>query len=58
MIPVSPMVSSKPRKQKLLAELAELDGSFEGGTISEADYRRRRDDKKAQLVELMQKSRE
>ena len=52
------MVSSKPRKQKLLAELAELDGSFEGGTISEADYRRRRDDKKAQLVELMQKSRE
>lgn len=57
-IPVSPKVSSESRIQKLLIELAGLDDSFEAGTISEEDYHQRRDDKKAQLVELMQKSRE
>ncbi len=41
-------------QEGLLVELAHLDDDFEAGKIAEADYQRRRAEKKAQLVRLMQ----
>ena len=46
------------QQQRLLAELAELDDNFEEGGISEETYRRLRDEKKAELIELMHSSKE
>ncbi len=43
------------RKEKLLAELADLDEGFEKGIYSESDYRSLRREKKARLVRLMQR---
>ncbi len=43
------------RKEKLLAELADLDESFEKGIYSESDYRNLRMEKKARLTRLMQR---
>ena len=46
------------RKGKLLVELAQLDDDFENGKIHEEVYRRLRDEKKSQLISLMQRSKE
>ena len=43
------------RRQGLLIELAQLDDNFDGGKISEEDYRRLRTEMKAQLVKLIQR---
>jgi len=56
--PVSPEDSFDQRRLRLLAELAQLDDDFEAGKIPEEVYRRLRAARKAQLVELMQKSKE
>ena len=56
--PVSPEDSLDQRRQRLLVELAQLDDDFEAGKIPEEVYRRLRAVKKAELVELMQKSKE
>ncbi len=56
--PVSPEGSLEQRRQRLLSELAELDNDFEDGKIAEEIYRRLRTARKAQLVELMQRSKE
>ncbi len=56
--PVSPEDSLEPRRQRLLSELAQLDNDFEDGKIAEEVYRRLRTASKAQLVELMQRSKE
>ncbi len=57
-VPVSPEDSLDQTRQRLLVELAELDNDFEGGKIPEESYRRLRSVTKAQLVELMQISKE
>jgi len=41
------------RRQELLSELAALDDSFEEGQLDEAEYKRRRDARKAELMELL-----
>lgn len=41
------------KRQRLLVELARLDDDFEAGKITEDNYRRRRQDVKARLIELM-----
>lgn len=46
------------RRQRLLVELAQLDDNFESGKIPEDAYRRLRAEWKAQLVELMRRSKE
>ena len=46
------------REQKLLAELARLDDNFAAGSIQEEAYRAQRASKKAQLVKLLNTSRE
>lgn len=46
------------REQKLLAELARLDDDFAAGSIQEEAYRAQRAAKKAQLVKLLNTSRE
>jgi len=46
------------QQQRLLAELAELDDNFEEGGILEETYRRLRDEKKAELIEIMHSSKE
>ena len=51
-------VSPARQSEELLAELARLDDNFEGGKISEEAYRKARAQKKAQLVRLMQRSKE
>ena len=53
-----PEVRLDRRKQRLLVELTQLDDDFECGKIDEEDYRRLRAVRKAQLVELMQRSKE
>ena len=52
------VVESSPldRRQRLLAELAKLDDDLEDGKIPEEVYQRRRAERKAQLVELMSRS--
>ena len=46
------------QQQRLLAELAELDDNFEEGGILEETYRRLRDEKKADLIKIMQRQKE
>jgi len=46
------------RRQRLLTEIAQLDNDFEDNKIPEEHYSRLRTEKKAQLVALMQKSKE
>ncbi len=41
------------RREELLASIAELDDRFEGGELSEADYRRAREVAKRRLVSLL-----
>ncbi|MFQ6122004.1 MAG: carboxypeptidase-like regulatory domain-containing protein [Dehalococcoidales bacterium] len=53
---VIPDGSLEQRKQRLLIELARLDDDFEGGKITEDVYRKLRVTKKAQLLELIQRS--
>ncbi len=50
---VSHEYSPNQMKQELLIDIARLDGEFESGGISEADYRRLRTEKKLQLIELI-----
>ena len=45
-------------RKRLLIELAQLDDDFEAGRIAEEVYRRLRTARKAQLVELMSRSKE
>jgi len=45
-----------PDRQRLLAEIAQLDDDFEGGKINESVYRKLRAEKKSQLVVLMQRA--
>ena len=56
--PVVSEDSLSQQKQRLLVELAHLDDEFEAGKIPEKSYRQLRSAKKAQLVELTQKSKE
>lgn len=49
--PATPAVTAD-RRQRLIDELATLDDDFEAGRIPEADYRRLRQEKKAQLLAL------
>ena len=56
--PVSSEDSLDQKRQRLLIELAHLDDNFEAGKIPEKNYRRLRSVRKAQLVELMQRSKE
>jgi len=56
--PVSPEDSLDQRRQRLLIELAQLDDDFGGGKIPEEAYRKLRAVRKAQLIELMQRSKE
>ncbi|MFC1976983.1 carboxypeptidase-like regulatory domain-containing protein [Chloroflexota bacterium] len=53
--PVRAQVSLQESRQKLLVELAQLDDEFEAGKIPEEIYHRLRVEKKASLVELMQR---
>ena len=46
------------QQQRLLAELAQLDDNFEEGGILEDTYRRLRDEKKAELIEIMRRQKE
>jgi len=58
---LQPVVSEdglSQQRQRLLVELAHLDDEFEAGKIPEKSYRQLRPAKKAQLVELTQKSKE
>ncbi len=56
--PVSPEASLEQMRQGLLVKLAQLDDDFESGKIPEDVHRRLRAERKAQLVELMQRSKE
>ena len=56
--PVSPEDSLDQRRQRLLIELAQMDDDFGGGKIPEEAYRKLRAVRKAELVELMQRSKE
>ncbi len=56
--PVPVSSSLEQTSQKLLGELAQLDDDFENGKIQEEVYHRIRNDKKSQLVTLMQKPEE
>lgn len=56
--PVSPADGLDQRRQRLLVELAQLDDDFGDGKIPEEDYRKLRAVRKAQLIELMQRSKE
>lgn len=49
-----PISDTTDRQQQLIQEMAELDDSFEAGSITEDNYRKLRDAKKAELLELMQ----
>jgi len=51
-------VSPDQIRQRLLVEIAQLDDDFEAGKIPEAVYRRLRAETKAQLLKLMQRSKE
>ena len=44
------------RRKELLSQIADLDSRFEGGEISENDYRKTREKKKAKLIEIAHKS--
>ena len=55
---VTPEDSLLQGRHKLLVDLARLDDDFESGEITEEVYRRLRAERKAQLVELMQRSKE
>lgn len=55
-VPVVTKANLDRKKQELLVELAKLDDSFEGGELTEEVYRKQRALKKAQLIELMQRS--
>ena len=54
--PASTEDSLDQRRQKLLVELAQLDDNFGDGKIPETTYRNLRAARKAELVELMQRS--
>lgn len=54
--PVSRGDSLDQKRREMLVELARLDDDFEGGRIAEDVYRRLREEKKTQLVELMKGS--
>ena len=56
--PVSTQDSLDQKKQRLLVELAHMDDAFEEGKIPEDVYHRLRAEGKAQLVELMQRTKE
>lgn len=56
--PVSAEGSLDQGRKRLLIELAQLDDDFEAGRIAEEVYRRLRTARKAQLVELMSRSKE
>ncbi len=56
--PISSEDTLEQKKQSLLVKLAKLDDEFEGGQISDADYRRQRAATKAQLVKLLQRTKE
>lgn len=56
--PVSDEGGLSVTKQQLLAEIAKLDDDFEDGRISEETYRRLRAEKKAGLIELVQRQKE
>lgn len=56
--PAMPEGSLDQRRQRLLVDIAQLDDDFEGGKIAEEVYRRRRSESKAQLIELIQRSKE
>jgi len=51
--PVKVKDSHEQKKQRLLAEIAQLDDDFENGKISEEVYRKLRTEKKARLIALM-----
>ncbi len=53
---VSPAERLDQRRQSLLVELAQLDDEFGAGKVPLERYRRLRQDKKAQLVELVKRS--
>ena len=55
-VPVVTKANIDRKKQELLVELAKLDDSFEGGELTEEVYRKQRALRKAQLIELMQRS--
>lgn len=46
------------KREELLLALARLDDTFEAGEIAEEEYRRRRGEVKAQLIEVMRRQRE
>ncbi|MEE9583575.1 MAG: hypothetical protein V3W01_02810 [Dehalococcoidales bacterium] len=54
--PASPAERLDQRRQSLLVELAQLDDEFGAGKVPLERYRRLRQDKKAQLVELVKRS--
>ncbi len=56
--PVRPEDSLDQRRQRLLIELAQLDDDFDEGKIPEEAYRKLRNEMKARLVELIQRSKE
>ena len=53
--PVSDKGGDSLHKQRLLAKLSELDDDFADGRIPEETYRKLRAEKKAELIELMQR---
>ena len=57
-VPVSNEDDISLRKQRLLAELADLDDDFENGRISEKDPDQLRVEENAQLMALMRKQKE
>ena len=56
--PISPEDILEQKRQSLLVKLAKLDDEFEGGQISDEDYRRLRAATKAKLVKLLQRTKE
>lgn len=51
--PVAQETDLDRKRQRLLVELARLDDDFKAGKIAEDNYRQRRQDVKARLIELM-----
>ena len=56
--PISPEDILEQKRQSLLVKLAKLDDEFEGGQISDEDYRSLRAATKVQLVKLLQRTKE
>ncbi len=54
--PVSPKDGPERVRRRLLVELAQLDDAFETGKMPEGTYHKLREERKAQLVEALQKS--